>query len=131
MISDPWYSAAVLAARVLLAGPYLWSGYEKARNFSRALDEFAEARVPFLRFTTIATITLHLIGGVCLVAGWFVPQVAIVLAVFTLVATLRVHTFWNMEGIERLLRTRVAFANYGLVGGLILLAAIDPGTWVL
>ena len=131
MISDPWYSMAVLIARVLLAGPYLLSGVEKARNFSRALDEFAEARIPFLRFTTTATITLHLVGSVCLIAGWLVAPVAIVLAVFTLVATLRVHDFWNMEGTERLLRTRVAFANYGLVGGLLLLAAVGSGSWVL
>lgn len=131
MVSDPWFSAAVLVGRVLLAGPYLSSGVEKARNFSRALEEFADARVPFLRITTTATIILHLVGSVLLIVGWFVAEVAIILAVFTLVATLRVHDFWNMEGTERLLRTRVAFANYGLVGGLVLLAAVGSGSWVL
>ena len=120
MISDPWFSAAALIARVLLAGPYLASGIEKARNFPRALDEFAEARVPFLRFTVVATITLHLIGSVFLIVG-----------VFTGAATIRVHDFWNMEGTERLMRSRVAFANYGLVGGLLLLAATGSGSWVL
>ena len=131
MVSEPWYSAALLIARVLLAGPFLASGIEKGRNFSRALEEFAEARVPFLRFTTAATITLHLVGSVCLIAGWLVAETAIILAVFTLAATIRVHDFWNMEGTERLMRSRVAFANYALVGGLILLAVVDQGSWVL
>lgn len=131
MISDPWFSAAAFIARVLLAGPYLASGIEKARNFPRALDEFAEARVPFLRFTVVATITLHLIGSVFLIVGVLVPEVAVVLAAFTGAATIRVHDFWNMEGTERLMRSRVAFANYGLVGGLLLLAAAGSGSWVL
>lgn len=131
MIADPLFSIAVLAARVLLAAPYLVSSVEKSLHFQAALEEFAEARVPALRLTAVATIALHFVASVCLIAGWFVTEMAIALAVFTLVATLRVHDFWNMEGTERLIRSRILLANFGLVGGLILLAAVGPGSRVL
>ncbi len=131
MIGEPAFSTAVLIGRVLLALPYLVSGIDKGLHFPRALEEFAEARAPFLRFTTAATIALHFVASICLIAGWFFTETAIALALFTAVATLRVHDFWNMEGEERLMRSRVALANYGLVGGLILLAAVGAGTKVL
>ena len=131
MIAEPGFSIVVLAARVLLALPYLVSSIEKSLHFSAALEEFARARVPLLRLAAVATIALQFVASICLIAGWFVSEMAVALALFTLVATLRVHDFWNMEGEERLIRSRVFLANLGLVGGLILLAAVGPGSKVL
>ncbi|MDJ0924422.1 MAG: DoxX family protein [Acidimicrobiia bacterium] len=131
MIAEPGFSNVVLVARLLLAAPYLVSAIEKSLHFSAALEEFAKARVPAVRFTAIATIVLHLVASVCLIAGWFFSEMAVALALFTLVATVRVHDFWNMEGLQRLERSRVLLANLGLVGGLILLAAVGPGSKVL
>ena len=127
MMAEPGFSTVALVARVLLAAPYLVSGIEKSLHFQAALEEFTKARAPLLRFTTVATITLHFVGAICLITGWFAAEAAIALALFTAVATIRVHDFWNMEGEERLIRSRVALANYGLVGGLLLLAAVGPG----
>lgn len=131
MIEEPLFSIAVLVARIMMAVVFLVSGVEKSINFADALDEFAKARVPFLRFSTVATIALHLVASVCLLVGWYVTEMAAALAVFTLFATIRVHDFWNMQGEERLVRSRVALANYGLVGGLLLLAVTGPGALVL
>ena len=41
MIAEPLFSIAVLAARVLLAAPYLVSSVEKSLHFQAALEEFA------------------------------------------------------------------------------------------
>lgn len=131
MNSEPWISIIVLAARVLMSMVYLVSSIEKSLNFSAALEEFAAARVPALKFTVIATIALQFVASICLIAGWFVTEMATALAIFTSVATLRVHDFWNMTGVERLERSRIALANYGLVGGLVLLAVTGPGSFVL
>ena len=131
MIGEPGFSSVILVARVLLALPYLVSAVEKSLHFQAALEEFAEARVPVVRLTAVATITLHFVASICLIAGWLVPEMAIALAVFTAVATIRVHDFWNMEGEERLVRSRIFLANYGLVGGLLLLAAVGAGTKAL
>jgi putative oxidoreductase len=130
MIPEQWFPIFVLAARVLMAAVFLVSGIEKSLNFSRALGEFAKDNIPFPQISVVFTIVLHLIASVCLIAGWLVSEMALSLALFTLIATLLVHKFWTMTGVERLQRSRVALANLGLVGGLLLLAVTGPGTLV-
>jgi uncharacterized membrane protein YphA (DoxX/SURF4 family) len=49
------------------------------------------------------------------------------LAVFTIVATVKVHNFWAMQGVQRLIISRVAMANFAVVGGLLTLAAFASG----
>jgi putative oxidoreductase len=131
MDAEPVYSIVILVARILMSIVYLVSSIEKGINFTAALEEFAEARVPFLKITVIATITFHFVASMCLIAGWLVSEMATALAIFTVAATIRVHDFWNMEGAERLVRSRIALANFGLAGGLLLLAVTGPGTIVL
>jgi len=131
LIAEPWFSVAVLVARVLMSVVYLVSGIEKGLNFSAALEEFTKAGVPAVRLTVVTTVLLHLVASLCLMAGWFVTEMATALALFTLAATIKVHDFWNMAGAERTERSRIALANFGLVGGLLLLAAIGPGSIVL
>lgn len=128
MIAEPGFSAAVLLARVMLSAVYLVSSIEKGINFSAALIEFERSGLPAPRMTLIATIFLHLVASVCLIAGWLVPEMTIALAVFTLLATIKVHNFWTMSGQQRLEQSRIALANLGLIGGLLLLAATGPGS---
>jgi len=131
VVTEPVFSIVLLVARALMSIVYLVSSIEKGFNFTAALEEFAQARVPFLKFTVIVTIALHFVASICLMAGWLVTEMATALALFTVAATLRVHDFWNMEGTERLVRSRIALANFGLVGGLLLLAVTGPGSIVL
>ena len=131
MLPEQWFPIVALAARVFMAIVFLVSGIEKSLNFSRALDEYAKDKIPMPRLSVVFTIALHLIGSVCLIAGWMVTEMALALALFTLIATAMVHHFWMMTGVERLQRSRVALANLGLAGGLLLLAAVGPGSIVL
>jgi putative oxidoreductase len=131
MIDEPAFSIVVLVARFLLALVFLVSAAEKSLYFSAALEEFALARLPFVKFTTISTIAFHFVSSVCLIAGWLVMEMSVALAIFTFLATIRVHDFWNMEGEERVIKSRVALANFAVVGGLMLLAATGPGSLVL
>jgi len=131
IIAEPTYSIVVLIARILMAIVFLVSAIEKSVKFSDALDEYAKARVPFVKFTVIGVNIFHLVASVCLIAGWYVMEMAAALAVFTFLATIRVHDFWNMEGEEQVIRSRIALANFGLVGGLLLLAATGPGSLAL
>ena len=131
MIAEPWHSAILLAVRILLSLVYLFSGIEKSTHFQRTKEEFNRENIPLRPASAIFTIVLHLVAPTCLILGWLVTEMAIALAVFTLTATLMVHHFWTMQGDERLARTRVALANLGLIGGLLLLAITGPGAFVL
>lgn len=131
MMQEPWFSIVALVARVLMAIVFLVSGIEKATNFARAIDEYEKDKVPFRHAAVVSTVVLHLAASVCLIAGWLVMEMAAALALFTLVATFIVHDFWNMQGNERLGRSRIALANVALAGGLLLLAVVGPGNLVL
>jgi len=117
----------MLAARICLSAVYLVSGVHKSIWYAEAAEEFRQARIPLVNVALPLTIALHLIAPICLILGVFVSEAAVALALFTLIATVLVHDFWNMEGAQRLDRSRVALANLGLIGGLLLLAAVGPG----
>ena len=131
VIDDVTTSWVILFARVSLATVFLVSGIHKALWYEKAALEFRDAGIPFLQFFLPATIVLHLAASLALIFGIFVRESALVLALFTVVATLKVHCFWRMSGAERLNRSRVALAHLAVVGGLLLLAVVGPGDLVL
>jgi len=126
-IEEPLASWVLLFARVSLAMVYLISGIHKAVWYRKAVDEFRAANAPLVRVSLPLTIGFHLAASMCLIAGVFVHEVAILLAAFTLIATLGVHRFWRMRGVQRLIISRVALGNLAIIGGLLALAIVGPG----
>ena len=130
-LEEPLISWLILVARCCLAAVFLVSGIHKARYYDKALAEFRGAGVPVVGLFLPLTIALHLLASAGLVSGIYAREAALALALFTIVATLKVHCFWRMVGAERLNRSRVAMAHLAVVGGLILLAAVGPGSLTL
>jgi len=130
IISEPWFSIIVLVSRICLGLVFLISGVHKIIWFDKAVVEFNNAGVNS-RVIVAATAVLHFAGSLGLISGVLVPEFSLALAIFTVIATVQVHNFWAMEGSMRLERSRVAFANLAIVGGLLLLAATGPGHFVL
>ena len=130
-IDEPLFSWVVLLARLSLAAVFLVSGIHKAVFYDQATAEFRDARAYPVVLLLPLTIALHLAAGLALVGGIYIREASLGLALFTVVATARVHAFWRMRGSERLARSRIALAHLALVGGLLLLAATGPGRLVV
>lgn len=126
-IEEPLLDWVLLAARLCLAGVFLVSGVHKALYYDKARDEFRQAAVPAADFLLPITILLHLVASAGIIIGIYSRESALLLAAFTVVATLKVHCFWRMEGAERLDRSRIALSNLAIIGGLLLLVATGPG----
>lgn len=131
LIEEPFGSWLLLVGRIALASVYLVSGIHKAFWYRLAQEEFTGAGVKWIPMMLPATIVLHLVGSICLILGIQVEIAALLLAVFTALATLQVHAYWRLPEEEQLGRSRVANANLGLVGGLLILAVAGPGAFAL
>ena len=130
-IEEPLLGWVLLAARLCLAAVFLVSAVHKALYYARARDEFHEAAIPATEALLPLTILLHLVASAGLISGVYSGEAALLLALFTVIATVKVHCFWRMAGAERLDRSRIAFSNLAIVGGLLMLAATGPGRLVL
>ena len=130
-VDDSIASLLILFARVLLALVFLLSGIHKAICYQKAVGEFQQDKIPAIWLTLPATIGLHLIASMCLILGYQTREAALALAIFTVVATLKVHAYWRLPVGEQLGRSRIFTANLAIIGGLLLLVAVGGGNFAL
>jgi len=130
-IEEPLLSWLILLARLCLATVFLVSGVHKALYYRKAVAEFQHAGVVFVGLTLPLTIVLHVLASLAIIIGAYVAEAALLLALFTLVATLQVHRFWSAAAEERLDQGRIALAHFAIIGGLVMLAVTGAGRFVL
>src|SRR5213593_4646107 len=90
--------AALLIARIALAAIFLYSGYGKLTNpagFSTYLVNHGFPAGISYPLALIAA-AIETLGGLALVAGFQTRYAALLLALFTLVAALIGHRFWEI-----------------------------------
>ena len=127
VIDDLLAAWLMLAARIAIAVVFLVSGIHKGIWFQKAAVEFRQAGIPAVWLTLPTTIVLHLAGSICLIIGYLTREAALVLSLFTIIATLKVHAYWRLPVDEQLGRSRITTANLAVIGGLLLLLAVGPG----
>lgn len=126
-IDDRQAAWLMLAARIFIAIVFLVSGVHKGIWYRKAVAEFKRDNIPLIWLTLPGTIVLHLIASICLIIGYWTQEAALALAMFTVVATLKVHAYWCLPEEQHLGRSRITIANLAIIGGLLLLAAVGPG----
>ena len=120
-----------LAARVLLAALFLPAGLSKIGGFEGTVGYIASVGLPLATVGAIIAIVVEVLGGAALIAGIGTRIAAVVLAVFTLVASLFFHNFWAMPAEQQFVQQLMFMKNMGVVGGLLALAALGAGRWSL
>lgn len=123
--------ASLLAARTCLAAVFLYSGTTKLAYWSAGIQEFAALGLPMPALALAATVVLQMVGGMALFLGWRSGFAALVLAAFTVVATLIGHPFWVFEGDDFHRQFTTALEHLAIIGGLVAIAAAGPGLFSL
>ena len=124
-------NALNLAGRVLLAALFLPAGISKLTGFEGTVGYIASVGLPLPAIGAVLALLVEIVGSLALIAGFGTRIAALVLALFTLVASFFFHAFWAVPADQAFMVQLLFFKNVAVVGGLLTLAANGAGGWSL
>ncbi len=120
-------SAPIPLARILVAYLFLLAGWGKLTGLAGLTKTLADKQLPYPEILAYIAAIVAFGGAVLLILGLLTRLGAFALIVFTVVATLLFHDFWNMTGPMRVENLGAFNKNLAIIGGLMLLVATGGG----
>jgi putative oxidoreductase len=121
----------LLAARLLAAPLFFYSGIGKILAFGVTASRLPGGEGGFGSFLAAGSIVIELGASLALVLGIYTRCAAIVLIVFTILATLMFHNFWASPPAQVTAQTVQFLKNLELIGLFAMIAAFGPGAYAL
>ena len=118
-----------LTGRLLLALLFLPAGLMKIGGFAGTVGYIASKGLPMPALGAVIAIAVEVLGGLALLAGFGTRVAALVLAVFTVAASVIFHAYWAVPAEAQMVQQLMFFKNLAVVGGLLVLAAHGAGGW--
>ena len=112
-------------ARVCLAAVFLYSGVDKLWHWHSSIEEVRGDGLPWPATFAGATVFTQLVGGCLVTTGLLAWLGALLLAGFTVAATLLGHRFWLRRGAEFQHELTTSLEHVAIVGGLVLVCLLD------
>lgn len=126
---DTLKNPLALAGRLLLASLFLPAGIGKLTGFAGTIAYISSAGLPMPALAAAAALIVEIGGGAALIAGAGTRIAALVLALFTLVASFFFHAYWAVPADQQYVTQLLFFKNIAVAGGLLTLAAWGAGAW--
>ena len=126
---DKLQNPLALAGRLLLAVLFLPAGIGKLTDFAGTVGYISSVGLPMPQVAAALALVVEIVGSVALIAGYGTRLAAIVLAVFTSVASFFFHAYWALPADQQMIQQLLFFKNIAVVGGLLTVAAWGPGAW--
>lgn len=130
-MSKSLQNSLLLASRLLFVAFFLPAGIGKLTGFSGTVGYIASAGLPLPSLGAILALSVEILGSLALLAGLQTRFAALILAVFTLAASVFFHAYWAVPAEQAFVTQLLFFKNIGVVGGLLALAANGAGAWSL
>lgn len=126
---NTYQSALNLIGRLLIITLFLPAGLGKIAAFEGTLGYFASLGIPAPVFALVVTIVIEVLGSLALLVGFQTRAVALIMAVFTLVAAVTGHAFWAAPADAVFIAQLLFFKNVAVMGGLLILASAGAGSF--
>lgn len=119
-------------AEILIGLFYLGFGIANARSSGALIETLRTRLLPLPQLLFWSGTATQSIAGLLLMLGYLAGWMAVVLMLFTLIASLIFHAFWSMEGEARVLNRIIFICNYTCVlSSLLLVTSLEPDVWTL
>jgi putative oxidoreductase len=117
---------AVTLGRFLLGLYFFLPGISKITGYTDTLGYMTLHNIPLPEVLLPITIVLQVAGGLMLMMGIRVGQIALTLAALTLIINLGMHDFWNVyEGVSQAHETQNFVKNLAILAGLLVLSGAE------
>ena len=126
---NTYQSALNLIGRLLIVALFLPAGLGKIAGFEGTLGYFASLDIPAPVFALVATIVIEVLGSIALIVGFQTRIVAVIMAIFTLIAAATGHAFWAAPADAAFIAQLLFFKNVAVMGGLLVLASAGAGSF--
>ena len=122
-------NAAALVGRILLAVIFITSGFSKITGFEGTVGYIASKGLPLPQVGAALAIAVELGGGILLAIGFKARWAALAIAIFTLLAGVLFHDFWNADAAAKMNQTANFWKNVSIAGGMLMVYAFGPGAY--
>jgi putative oxidoreductase len=116
-----------LLGRILIALLFIPAGINKITGFSGTVGYIASKGLPLPQVAAAGTIVVEVAVGLALLVGFKARYAALILAAFTVVASVLFHNFWAMPEAQKMMQQLMFTKNFAIVGGLLFIAAFGAG----
>jgi putative oxidoreductase len=124
---NTYQSALNLIGRLLIIALFLPAGLAKMAGFEGTLGYFASLGIPAPVLALVVTIVIEIVGSIALLVGFQTRLVAIIMAIFTLLAAVSGHAYWAAPADAAFIAQLLFFKNIAVMGGLLVLASAGAG----
>jgi putative oxidoreductase len=119
----------ILAARLFLATLFLIFGWRKLRDYSGMVSQMVRDGAPMPALAAAVAIFMELPVSLAIVVGAFTRPSAVIMALYTLGASLIEHHYWTMTGADRFDSMEAFYKNLSIMGGFLLLYITGAGKY--
>lgn len=130
-MTHPIQDALNLAARLLFVALFLPAGLAKLAGFDGTVGYIESVGLPLPAVGAALDVVVEIGASVALLAGFGTRIAALVLAAFTLTASVFFHAYWAAPADQAYVAQLLFFKNVAVAGGLLALAAYGAGRWSL
>ncbi|MGJ3700396.1 DoxX family protein [Variovorax sp. AFSI2.2] len=116
-----------LVGRVLLALLFVPAGFSKLMGFAGTVGYISSVGAPLPQVAAVIAIIVELGLGLMLLVGFKTRFAAVVLAIFTVVASVLFHNYWSMPADKAFVNQLMFFKNIAVTGGLLAFVAFGAG----
>ncbi len=121
----------LLLARLALAAIFVQSGFGKLADLGGFTAGLQGMGVPLAAVLAPLGAVVEFFGGLAIALGAWTRLAAILVAGFTVAATLIAHRFWAVPAEQQAMQTIQFMKNLAIVGGLLAVVAAGAGRFSL